>query len=344
MRAVNAPKIFKNAEALPKGIPVIEVFEDAIRELFFIEHPSSRNIGREDEPAFQEFLNDHKQNECWVYYEWRNAIVHTVTDTPYFRIRTARNKNIITEEEQKNFRDAVVGIAGLSVGSAVLNALVMSGGPRYIKLADFDTIEISNLNRVNATLLDIGKKKAVLAAQKAWEIDPFALIDIYKEGLTEEDLEKFLTQEPRIDVFIDEMDTIPLKFLAREICKKRRIPVLMATDHGNSVLLDVERFDLESEREIFHGRVSDINHRKIEKSNFKEWIAAAIRIIGPENIGPRLQESIDSLGKTLRAVPQLGTTALVAGSMVSLAIKQIVNKEHLPSGRYSISLEEKLWV
>jgi len=73
-------------------------------------------------------------------------------------LRTARNKNFITAAEQKRYRNLKIGIMGMSVGSNVIWPLVASGGPKFLRIADADTIEISNLNRMLAPILEnVGK-------------------------------------------------------------------------------------------------------------------------------------------------------------------------------------------
>ena len=67
-----------------------------------------------------------------------------------------------------------------------------------------------------------------------------------------------------------------------------------------------------------------------------------MQIIGPEYHTPRMQNSILELGKTIAGVPQLGPTASMAGTIIAYAIRRIANKQDLPSGKYWISLEEKL--
>ena len=108
----------------------------------------------------------------WVHYPWRHALVHVLGPTSFRRLRLDRNRNKITVEEQARFDQLSIGVIGLSVGHAVAHTLALEGLVGQLRLADFDEIELSNLNRVPATLLDLGTNKAVVAARRIAEIDP----------------------------------------------------------------------------------------------------------------------------------------------------------------------------
>lgn len=336
------PSIVDRRRAVPRGATVVDTFSRAVRELFFLEHPQRASGGPAGERELRAFIRQSGIRARWVYYPWSHTAVRVLPEDLYFKVRTARNRNLITEREQQNFRSAIVGVAGLSVGSAVLSALVISGGPKILKIADFDVVELSNLNRIKANLTDVGSKKAVVAARAVWELDPFADVRIWERGLDGRSLREFILGEPRLEVFIDEMDNLPLKISARFLCKKHKIPVVMATDNGDSVLVDVERFDLEPGRPIVHGMVARREARGLDRKDFKAWLRLAMKIIGPRFMTERHQESILEVGRTLLRPPQLGTTASFAGSAVAFVVRRIANTQSMPSGRYAFGLEEKL--
>ena len=339
---MDKPCIYSRKEDIPPGAQFIDAFERGLMELFYVNNPNLKKGMPEGEKPLRKFMLDNNHRDIWIYYPWNHKAVRCVPEDLYYKLRTARNKNIITEDEQIIYRNAKVGIAGLSVGSAILSALVMSGGPKVLKIADFDLIEITNLNRINAKLTDVGMNKTVVAARGVWELDPFAELHVWDSGVNKENLEDFILGEPKIDIFIDEMDSLSLKAMARFICKKARIPVLMATDNGDEVLLDIERFDLEPDRAIFHGLVNEEELMDIGKINYQEWLKLVSRIVGPEYLPDNMRKSLLAIGDTLSAIPQLGPTASMAGAAIAYLVRKIANKEDMRSGRYVISLEEKL--
>lgn len=338
----SAPKIFKKFEDIPLGVKEVDAYSSALRELFFIDNPSLKKGMPETPDKLKAFLEQIKIDPVWVYYQERGVAVKTVPEDIYFKLRTSRNKDIISEQEQAKFRGVKIGIAGLSVGSAVINALVTSGGPKYIKIADFDEVEITNLNRIRAGLFDIGRNKSHIAAEHIYALDPYAQVRLWDKGITKETLESFINDDFPLDIFIDEMDSLDLKVLARFVCQKKGIPVLMATDNGDSIVLDVERFDQEPQRKIFHNLLGDFSASDMEGLDYKQWLQLATKIVGPEYLTERMQDSVLDIGKNIPAVPQLGPTASMAGAAISYVVRRIANNLDMPSGRYIVGLEEKL--
>jgi len=336
------PRILKSREEAPKSAKLVDAYKVSLEGLFFINNPKFKSDTPGAREAMEKYLSKNNSPDALIYYPWHNLVVRTVDEETYFKMRTARNRNVITEEEQKNYRDIKVGVAGLSVGSAVLSALVMSGGPKIMKIADFDTVEISNLNRIRAKLKDVGSNKTHIAAREVWDLDPFADLYLWDAGVNEENLKEFITGAPSLNVFVDEMDNLALKIISRSICREFKIPVIMATDNGDNVILDVERFDLEAERPIFHGLIEDMKPEELKSLDFKKWLSLATRIVGPEYLTERMKQSLSEIGKTIPSVPQLGTTASIAGSAVAYAIRKIANSQTMPSGRYIIDFENKL--
>jgi molybdopterin/thiamine biosynthesis adenylyltransferase len=184
----------------------------------------------------------------WAYYPWRRTVVHLLGPRGFRTLRLDRNRNKITIAEQERFQDAKIGVVGLSVGHTIAHTLALEGLCGELRLADFDEIELSNLNRIPATVFDFGINKAVVAARRISEIDPYLRLVVMAEGYRPESAEAFMEG---LDIVIEECDSLDMKLMLREAARARAIPVIMETsDRG---LLDVERFDLEPDRRLFHG-------------------------------------------------------------------------------------------
>lgn len=333
------PKFYRLKSALPKGTKTIDAVPSAFGELFFIENPQVSKSDPRAKPLLKAFLAEKKHTQgLWVYYPWLHTAVRVPPEDVYYRLRIARNRDLITEEEQSAYRAAVVGVAGLSVGSAVVASLVATGGPKHMKIADPDFVEITNLNRMRATLPDIGSNKAEVAAEQVWEIDPFAELEVLNRGLQSEALKDFLLKKPALDVFVDEMDDIAMKVAVRFACRAARIPVVMATDNGDSIIVDIERFDLEPKRPIFHGKVT-LPKTKLENLSRDQFIALSTAIIDPTFFTTRQQQSILAIGTRLSGVAQLGTAATIAGAAIAYVVRRIASGAEMPSGRYVMGCE-----
>ncbi len=189
---VKAPQIFREEKEIPKGTEIIDAVASMRAELFPVRNPSIKKGTPEFIAARAAFVDETGIETVFVYYPWLNKAVKTLSEADYFELRTARNKHLITADVQEKFRNATVAVAGLSVGSAILNALVQSGGPKRLKIADMDVVEVSNLNRLRAGLPDILSPKTQTAAHAVWELDPYAEIQLFEDGITSGNIEAFM--------------------------------------------------------------------------------------------------------------------------------------------------------
>nr|WP_307718213.1 Rv1355c family protein [Rhodococcus tukisamuensis] len=273
----------------------------------------------------------------WAYYPWRRALVHVLGPMSFRRLRLDRNRNKITDHEQQCLASLEVGVVGLSVGHAVAVALALESACGAMRLADFDTLDLSNLNRVPASVFDLGVNKAVVAAHRISEIDPYLRVSAWPEGVTEDTIGSFLEG---LDLVVEECDSLDMKVLVREEARRRGIPVLMETsDRG---LLDVERFDLEPDRPLFHGLLGEVSSRSLAGLTSKEKLPAVLGILGADELSPRLGASLVEIDTTISTWPQLGGDVLLGGASVATAVRRFGTGRALPSGRVRIDLEAAL--
>lgn len=331
------------------GIRVVDELQDFIESAFSLEFPYLSKADDQYESTLREYVGNYwnesqtRDKTVWAYYDWNNTLVRLPAEDIFFALRTARNRHLITEEEQSSFHDSRIGIAGLSVGSHILNAVVLSGGPRHIRVADFDHISITNINRLFCSVTDLGENKTTLAARRIWGLNPFQELELFDCGLDMDNIEQFMgTGDSRLDVFIEEMDNIRMKGLARLKARELKIPVVMATDNGDNAIIDVERFDLEPDRPIFHGTVNESMFLDMgETLTLPDKIRLANAIVGPD-VTPRMQLSLVAVGSELPAWPQLGNAAVLSGVAVSYVVRRIILGEDMPSGRYRVCLDSSL--
>jgi nitroreductase len=213
----------------------------------------------------------------------------------------------------------------------------MEGLAGEIRVADFDTLELSNLNRIPGSVLDLGVNKAVVAARRIGEIDPYLRVMTITEGITAENLGSFLDG---LDLVIEECDSLDVKLLVREAARERRIPVLMETsDRG---ILDVERYDLEPDRPIFHGLLPDLHSSDLEGLTIRQKAPYVLRILGAADISSRGAASLLEVGETITGWPQLGSEVTLGAATAAAAVRRIGLMGELPSGRVRFDVEEVL--
>lgn len=269
----------------------------------------------------------------WAWYPWRRTLVSILGPNSFRAVRLDRNRNGITIEEQTRLAELTVGVAGLSVGHVIAHTLATQGLCGRLRLADFDRIELSNLNRIPATVFDLGLNKAVAAARRIAEIDPYLPVEVFRAGLTAETVDDFLDG---LNVLVEECDSLDIKAIARVAAKHRRIAVLMATsDRG---IIDVERFDDEPDRPILHGLLGPLDIGLLPGMSSKEKIPHILRHLEAEKLSPRTAASLIELDRTLATWPQVASEVIIGASAVAEAVRRIGLGEELRSGRGRIDI------
>ncbi len=282
-------------------------------------------------------LNQLNESPRWIYYPWRRAVVRLLGPRSFARVRLDRNRNKLTHEEQSRLRGLRVGVVGASAGHSIAHVIAMEGLAGEIRLADFDSIDLTNLNRIPASVLDLGVNKAIVAARRIAEIDPFVRVSVLSEGVTADNLDRFLDG---LDVVIEECDSLDMKFLVREQARARRIPVFMETsDRG---VLDVERFDLEPGRAVFHGLLGDVTAEKVAGLTLLEKGPYLLRILGADEVSSRGAVTFFEIGTTITGWPQLASEVTLGAATVAAAVRRLGLGGDLPSGRVRFDVEEIL--
>ncbi len=270
----------------------------------------------------------------WVYYSWLNEVHWSPPENIYHELLTARNLGLVSKAEQKKFYNFNVGAVGLSIGSSAVATIVRGGGGRRIKVADFDNVEPTNLNRLRSGLPSIGLKKAEAISRIAYETNPFIDIVRYDEGINSGNVNSFFDEHFKLDVVIDACDSFDAKMMLREGAKKRKIPVIMVTDLGDGTLFDIERYDIKRNLKPFHNRLANV-----KGENFME---RGLLAIGKENIRPRVWRAIGEIGKTIPTHPQLGNSAYMSGIVISYVVRSLANKQKITDKQVLIDLDDFL--
>lgn len=326
------------------GIRVVDTYEAQLNELCLIRTPKLRFSPSKTE-AQEKFIGTYCQgkplDECgvWLFLPWSKLLVHCLAEADYQEVRTARNRNLITLEEQQKFASSRVAIAGLSVGSHAAFTISMMGGAKSLFLADPDTVSVSNLNRVEYGVSELEENKCVLAARRIYEQNPYADLHCFVDGVNEGNIQDFFGGSNSVHVLVEETDNLAMKIILREEARRRRIPVIMATDNADGVIVDVERFDLEPTRQLFHGAVGDLTLERFQSMDPSELPALATRIAGPDDVALRMLQSVAEVGKTLYSWPQLGNAATVAGASIAYLVKALVAGKKVQSGKYQVNFD-----
>jgi nitroreductase len=273
----------------------------------------------------------------WVYYPWSRRLVHVLPEPEYRALRSDRNQYKITPEEQARLRTFKIGIAGLSVGQAAAVTLTLEGIGGTFRLADSDALGLSNLNRLRAGVHNLGVNKAILAAREIFEIDPYLDIALFPDGISDDNLEAFLLEDGKLDLLIEECDDLYVKVRLREEARRLGIPVLMDTsDRG---LIDIERFDREPSRPIFHGLVGSLQADMLKGLPTKEKVPFVLRILDETRISTAIAASLLEIQQTVSTWPQLASAVTLGGAVTTDVARRLLLGTFTDSGRFYVDLE-----
>jgi tRNA A37 threonylcarbamoyladenosine dehydratase len=313
-----------------------------VKDLLKLRNPSTPYSAQALEEKAHQFLEENGGDSYgnWVFYPWRNTLVHLLPEKEFAEVRTIRNKYKITHEEQEQLTQKKIGVVGLSVGQSVALALSLERTFGELRIADFDTLELSNLNRIRTGVHNLGEKKTTIVSREIAEIDPYLKVTVFEEGVTEGNIDRFLLDGGKLDILIDECDSLDMKLLMRERARYFHIPVIMDTsDRG---MLDVERFDVEPDREIFHGLVQGLDYRLLKDLPMKERIPIVLKITGLETLSTRMKASLLEVNQSITSWPQLASSVFLGGALAAHASKEILLDNPLDSGRFYVDFDELL--
>jgi molybdopterin/thiamine biosynthesis adenylyltransferase len=315
-----------------------------LRDLIKLQHPKRTLTTAEYDGYIESHLSGCPQDEygTWVYYPWRRSLVHLLPREEFIQVRTIRNAYKITFEEQAQLSQKRVGIIGLSVGQSASLAVAIERAAGEIRLADFDHLELSNLNRIRSSVCNLGLPKTHMVAREIAELDPYMRVRVWDEGITENNIEAFLTDGGALDLLIEECDSVDIKVLSREYARKHRIPVLMDTsDRG---MIDVERYDLDPTYPTLHGLLDpsvDYAFLKTLKTS-EEKLPYIAPILGIDTMSIRLRASALEVGQSISTWPQLGGDVMHGGALCVQYAKDILLGRSQESFRkFADSVEEE---
>jgi molybdopterin/thiamine biosynthesis adenylyltransferase len=329
------------ARDTPGSVEIHDTFDAQLEALLRSRRPKRVPTRHELDTEMARYAAGRPRAELgvWVHYPWRRALVHLLDEAEFIELRTSRNRYKITDEEQALLASRKVGIVGLSVGGQVALTLATERSCGELRLADFDLLELSNLNRLREGVFNLGKKKTTLAARAIAEIDPFLKVVCYDEGLTHENMDAFLGAGGRLDVLVEECDGLAMKLKVRERARELEIPVVM--EANDRATLDIERFDREPERPILHGLLDGLDLSRVgELKTNDEKVPYLMPMVGEATMSDKLRASLLEVGESIETWPQLASDVALGAGLVANVVRRITLGQLNDSGRYFVDLEE----
>ncbi|MGD8926108.1 MAG: molybdopterin-synthase adenylyltransferase MoeB [Thioalkalispiraceae bacterium] len=125
---------------------------------------------------------------------------------------------------QQKLLDSTVLIIGMGGLGSPIAMYLAAAGVGHLILADFDQVDLSNLQRqIIHSSEDIGKDKVDSAFETLQKINPEITITRFKQQLTAENLDDLV---PQVDLVIDGCDNFATRFAVNRACVQHRKPLV----------------------------------------------------------------------------------------------------------------------
>ena len=146
-----------------------------------------------------------------------------------------REELLIGKENLKKLENSHVIVFGVGgVGGFAVEALVR-GGIGELTVVDYDTVDITNINRQIIALQNtIGLDKVSVIKERALSINPYIKIHTIKEKYDEITKDLFF-KDKSYDYVIDAIDLVSSKLSLIETSVKKNIPIISSMGTGNKI-------------------------------------------------------------------------------------------------------------
>lgn len=321
-----------------RHITLLDTIDRQLSELAAVRFPGAQRQAQRRR-FVQDVLDAAGNPACcgvWVYVPWDAKIAHLLDAEAYFEVITNRNRDKITRAEQQRLRTKRVAVVGLSVGAEAAVTIAQEHLCGAIVLADFDRLDLSNLNRLQAGFDDLGQAKPVLAARRIAKIDPYLDVTVFEHGVTADTLETFLAG---VDLVVEECDDLRMKFDIRRVARARRINVVFAADERG--FLSVEPYANEPDLDPFHGRIRAPQPPRDAFPTPLAYFGALTEWLGGwDAISERSRQSLEQVGSALAGYPQLASEARYAAGQLGNVVRRLLLGEPLAPFMGHLALDD----
>lgn len=290
------------------------------------------------EPNYGTYVVDHARGDLYLVAPERWHRLALVTSNS--KLLTDPRGELSWAQIRERLENAVIGFVGMSVGGNLLEGWLREARPKRVKVADPDWVELTNLNRGErmslrhvvaprsarfdpANSYDVPRiAKAEYIAHEMQLVDPYLEIDVYKEGVNRENLDRFLgggDGEPPIDILVEEMDNLDLKVLVRQAAREHRIDVVMLSDFGHQAHVWWNPFSERRDAPIGYGAadaelLAALDAAKTgDRAKVFRFVEA---LCGQDFAGDQFGAWIAGKGEQpTGSLPQSGATAMASGAI-----------------------------
>lgn len=243
----------------------------------------------------------------------------------FLRIARLLGEDVVETLHQKTV--TVVGLG--AVGGTCLESLVRSG-IGHVRLVDFDTVGITNLNRqILATYDTLGMRKTEVAKARMLAINPDCEIEILSLFVQQETLNQVL--DPKTDLVVDAIDSLGPKCALLQTAYERNIPIVSSM--GAALRRDPSLIRTADLMDTYGCPLA----RQVRANLRKKGVGEGIRVVfSPERvrftyvapqdeIDPDAKDQVQDLGRKRNVLGSLPTiTAIFAQNLAHIALERLI--------------------
>lgn len=179
----------------------------------------------------------------------------------------SRTELLIGKEAIKKLQNSKIAIFGIGgVGSYVAEGLTRAGIGHLI-LVDYETIDITNINRqIHALHSSLGKFKVEVMKQRILDINPNIIVETFNTNEIKNGEETLINKS--LTYVIDAIDTITNKIKLIEKANSENVKIISATSAGNK--LEPTMFEVADIYKTSVCPVCKILRKELKKRNIKK--------------------------------------------------------------------------
>lgn len=154
--------------------------------------------------------------------------------TPHALNQFSRTELLLGNENMERLHNARVAVFGIGgVGGYTVEALARTG-IGTLDLIDDDRVCLTNINRqIYATRKTVGKYKVDVAKERILDINPDAVVNIYKTFYMPDTADQF--DFSQYDYVVDAIDTVTGKLMLVEQARAAGVPIISSMGAGNKM-------------------------------------------------------------------------------------------------------------
>ena len=147
-----------------------------------------------------------------------------ISEEEFYEMLWFRSSMVFTDTEKKQIQNARVGVIGVGGTGGICSEQLIRAGVGNVVLVDPDIFELTNINRQHyCSISAIGKKKVSVAKERLLDINPFANITTFEEGIDRENAHEIISL---VDIIIDASDNKAAHYPLHRIAKEQKKPVI----------------------------------------------------------------------------------------------------------------------